>query len=379
MKSLLFAEWRHSSGATRKWAALAAAATISCFPVTSVFADNHGHGGGGHPGGGGGHQGGGGHGGGGGHPGGGHGGGAMHAAGGGGHGGGGGHPGGGHGGGAPHMASGGHGGSQHFNAGRQAAAGGGHFGGSHNFAGTHGGSPSHQAGGHQNHSVSSNTEKSLARQNRSNGAVDHRAVTQAKHTAQVTNRTLAKENNSRTRSLAEAQKIVHQNRGERLKSRALLINRTGSFDRSITRTRANRLLNRRLNQISTRTWSGRGQFYANRFDPGNHCWYRHGNYWWRCNYWGAHAYCNRLITIGFAPGICWDWYDDICWGNIVVGMPLDLVDYYYPDPVYTAYITWDGEDATVYYYSADDGQYKRVTVVDGDVVDVQIVAEITYS
>jgi hypothetical protein len=60
-------------------------------------------------------------------------------------------------------------------------------------------------------------------------------------------------------------------------------------------------------------------------------------------------------------------------------MPLDLVDYYYPEPVYTAYITWDDEDATVYYYAADDGQYKRVTVVDGDVVDVQIVAEITYS
>jgi hypothetical protein len=139
------------------------------------------------------------------------------------------------------------------------------------------------------------------------------------------------------------------------------------------------MLDRRLNQISRRTWSGHGQFYANHFDPGNHCWYRHGSYWWRCNYWGAHAYCNRLITLGFAPGICWDWYDDICWGNIVVGMPLDLVDYYYPEPVYTAYITWDGEDATVYYYATDDGQYKRVTVVDGDVVDVQIVDEITYS
>jgi len=180
--------------------------------------------------------------------------------------------------------------------------------------------------------------------------------------------------------LLETQRIVHQNNGERLKNRALFVNRTSSFDRSVTRTRAQGLLNRRLNQISRRTWNGRGQFYANHFDQGNHCWYRHGSYWWRCNYWGAHAYCNRLIVLGFAPGLCWDWYDDICWGNIVTGMPLDLVEYYYPDPVYTGHTTWDDEDATVYYYSAEGGQqYKRVTVVDGDVVDVQIVDEIAYS
>jgi hypothetical protein len=62
-------------------------------------------------------------------------------------------------------------------------------------------------------------------------------------------------------------------------------------------------------------------------------------------------------------------------------MPLDLVDYYYPEPVYTTYTTYgdDGEEATVYYYASDDGHYKRVTVVDGDVVDVQIVDEIAYS
>jgi hypothetical protein len=361
MKSLLFTGWRHDSGAIRKWTALAAVAAFSCFSITSVFADNHGHGDGGHGGGG--------------HPsGGGHGGGATHAAG-----------GGGHGGGAPHMVSsgnrggGGHGGSPHFDAGRQ-ATGGGHSGGNHNFANAHGGKSSRQAGGHQDHSVSSNAENSFSRQNRSNGAAEHRAITQERRTKNgVTNKTVVNENNSRNRSLAETQKIVHQNSGERLKNRALFINRTSSFDRSITRAHAQGLLNRRLNQISRRTWSGRGQFYANHFDPGNHCWYRHGSYWWRCNYWGAHSYCNRLIVLGFAPGLCWDWYDDICWGNIVVGMPLDLVDYYYPDPAYTTETTYDGEDATVYYYATQDGQYKRVTVVDGDVVDVQIVDQIAYS
>jgi hypothetical protein len=52
-------------------------------------------------------------------------------------------------------------------------------------------------------------------------------------------------------------------------------------------------------------------------------------------------------------------------------MPIDLADYYYPDPVYTTYTTYDGDEATVYCYALGDGQYKRVTVVDGNAVDVQ--------
>ena len=84
-----------------------------------------------------------------------------------------------------------------------------------------------------------------------------------------------------------------------------------------------------------------------------------------------------MIALGFAPGLCWAWYDDICWGNVVVGMPLDLVDYYYPDPVYSDYTTYDGDDATVYYYAMDDGQYRQVTVVDGNVVDVEVVDQVS--
>ena len=57
-------------------------------------------------------------------------------------------------------------------------------------------------------------------------------------------------------------------------------------------------------------------------------------------------------------------------------MPIDLVDYYYPDPVYITYTAYDGDQATLYYYALGDGQYKRVIVVDGNVVDVQIVDEI---
>jgi hypothetical protein len=135
-------------------------------------------------------------------------------------------------------------------------------------------------------------------------------------------------------------------------------------------------MSERLNQVSGRQWTGHGDVWANRSDPGRGYWFQHGGYWWRCNFWGANWYCNNLITLGYAPGLCWGWYDDICWGNIVVGMPLDLVDYYYPDPVYSSYSTYDGDEATVYYYTLGDGQYEQVTVIDGTVVDVQVVDQI---
>ena len=83
-------------------------------------------------------------------------------------------------------------------------------------------------------------------------------------------------------------------------------------------------MSQRLNQISNRGWSGHGAVFANHSDPGHGYWYNHGGGWWRCNYWGANWYCDHLIGLGFAPGLCWAWYDDICWGNIVIGMPVTL-------------------------------------------------------
>jgi ribosomal protein S20 len=239
----------------------------------------------------------------------------------------------------------------------------------------------HKGGGNagggeqQNSAFSSNKGNNFAAHNESNRTAQHRAISQEqRQNNRVTNQTVVYRNNSRINSFAETRKIIHQNNGERLKSRALIMNRTGSFDRSITRGRAQGLMNQQLNKIANRTWTGRGQFCAKRFDASNHCWFRRGGFWWRCNFWGAHAFCNRLIVLGFAPGLCWGWYDNICWGNIVVGMPLDLVDYYYPEPVNTTYTTYDGDEATVYFYANVDGQYKRVTVVDRNVVDVQIVS-----
>jgi len=149
-----------------------------------------------------------------------------------------------------------------------------------------------------------------------------------------------------------------------------------AFNHSLTTSSAQGLMNRRLTEITNRRWSTHGTVFATHADPQRGYWFQHGGYYWRCNFWGANSYCNRLIVLGWPAGLCWAWYDDICWGNIVVGMPLDLVAYYYSTPVSTEDTDYDGEPATVYYYATDDGQYKQVTVVDGDVVDVEIVDHI---
>ena len=135
-------------------------------------------------------------------------------------------------------------------------------------------------------------------------------------------------------------------------------------------------MNRRLAEITNRQWSTHGAVFATRSDPQRGFWFQHGGSFWRCNFWGAHAFCNHLIVEGWPAGLCWAWFDDICWGNIVIGMPLDMVASYYPTPVDTEDTDYDGEPATVYYYATDDGQYKQVTVVDGDLVDVEIVDHI---
>ena len=150
-----------------------------------------------------------------------------------------------------------------------------------------------------------------------------------------------------------------------------------SFNHSLTRSSAQGLMSHRLTEISNRQWSTHGAVFSTGSDPHQGYWFQRGGYYWRCNFWGAHSYCDRLIVLGWPAGLCWAWYDDICWGNIVVGMPLDLVDYYYPTPVQTEDTDYDGEPATVYYYATYDGQYRQVTVVDGDVVDVEIVDHIS--
>ncbi|MBV9873572.1 MAG: hypothetical protein JO025_02490 [Verrucomicrobia bacterium] len=153
--------------------------------------------------------------------------------------------------------------------------------------------------------------------------------------------------------------------------------RATAFNHSLTRTAAQGLMSHRLTEITNRQWSTHGAVFSAQSDPHRGYWFSHGGYYWRGNFWGAHAYCDRLIVQGWPAGLCWAWYDNICWGNVVVGMPLDLVAYYYPTPASTEDTDYDGEPATIYYYATDDGQYRQVTVVDGDVVDVEIVDHIS--
>ncbi|MBV8213000.1 MAG: hypothetical protein JOZ08_07195 [Verrucomicrobia bacterium] len=162
-----------------------------------------------------------------------------------------------------------------------------------------------------------------------------------------------------------------------LQTRINAATKATAFNHSLTTSSAQGLMSRRLTEISNRQWSTHGAVFASGSDPHRGYWFQHGGYYWRCNFWGANSYCNRLIVLGWPAGLCWAWYDDICWGNIVVGMPLELVTYYYPTPVSTEDTDYDGEPATVYYYATDDGQYRQVTVVDGDVVDVEIVDHIS--
>jgi hypothetical protein len=340
MKKLLPLERISSVGRVHKLAAIVVAASVSCLPL-SALANHTGGGGGGHSGGGG-HQGGG------------------------------GHPGGGS-----------HGGSFHPAASYHPSA--------HGF---HASAPSYHANSGTAYSGFARSDTHTSHTNlyaRNNSASDvnshhetattHREVATTEHhnatmnragtlnRVAITNQNLGPTNRADVaRNTSRLHDPARTPKAEALRART-------SFDPSMTASSAHGMMNERLNQISNRQWAGHGAFFAD--SRGRGYWFNHGGYWWRCNYWGANWYCNNLIALGFAPGLCWAWYDDICWGNVVVGMPLDLVDYYYPDPVYSDYTTYDGDDATVYYYATDDGQYKQVTVVDGNVVDVEIVDQIS--
>ena len=318
MKTLLPLERIRSVGRVHKVAAIIAAASVSCLPLSALANHTSGGGGGGHPSGGGGHPSGGGH----------------------------------SGGGSSHPMASYHGGgsrSSYSGAGRSV---------SHNYhANLYTTTSRSQVDSHYEtaatHHVASTAEHHDASVNR---------ATNTSHTLTQTNKTDVARNTSRSSD------PLHSPRAEALRANT-------SFDHSMTTASAKGLMSQRLSQISNRQWTGHGAFCSDHF--GNGCWFNHGGFFWRCNFWGANWYCNNLIGLGFAPGLCWAWYDDICWGNIVIGMPVDLVDYYYPDPVYSNYTTYDGDDATVYYYATDNGQYKEVTVVDGNVVDVEMVDQVS--
>ena len=236
---------------------------------------------------------------------------------------------------------------------------------------------SHQTVSHG--SVASKTEHA-----RVTGSQARKVSPELRQGASSNTRASLYERNNTSREARHRQAAVTQERnntrapGHRanLSTRINSAARATAFNHSLTASSAQGLMNRRLTEVTNRHWSTHGAVFSTRSDPQRGHWFQHGGYYWRCNFWGAHSYCNRLIVLGYPAGLCWAWYDDICWGNIIVGMPLDLVGYYYPKPAATEDTDYDGEPATVYYYATDNGQYKQVTVVDGDVVDVEIVDHI---
>jgi hypothetical protein len=287
---------------------------------------------------------------------------------------------------AEHHESGGHPSASHGGGGTKSA--GVHHSGSH-VASSHG-TVSHVASSHH---VAS-TSHHVASASNHVASTSHRVATSSHRVASTSHRVASTSNHvvttNRTRNNPELRNTSPELRkGASANTRTSLYSRNGAgrnartpgretaYNRSLSRSSVHGLMDRRLTQIGNRQWGEHGAVFSTRSDPRGGYWFHHGGYWWRGNFWGARSYCYNLIGLGFAPGLCWAWYDDICWGNIVIGMPYALIPYYYPDPVYTGDTSYDGEQATVYDYALPDGQYKQVTVVDGNVVDVEIVDQIS--
>ena len=340
-----------SGGGMGPWVALITAVCVSCLPIASVLASTHGGGGASHGGG-------------------------SHISG-------------------AHSLS---GGSSHFRSSpfNNRIVGSGHFTGSRNVAKTH---PSVQLknespnlGRHLNSGAQTDfysRSTSFRTVNPHRTTLDHQQSKVGVHHERTANRFTSQARDLPPKNAGKAT-ITHAGSANQFISASRDLTQTNArnarnslkartaqssiaYNHSLTASYAQSLMNQRLNRISNRQWTGHGTFYANHADRDHHCWFHHRGLWWRCNYWGAHRYCNHPIVLGFAPGLCWAWYDNICWGNIMTGMPLDLVDYYYPESVYSRYTDYEGQDAIVYYYATDNGQYWRVTVVDGNVVNVEVV------
>jgi hypothetical protein len=392
MKTFSPSERLRSAGNTQRWTALIAVASIGCLPLFSVLADqnnNHGNKGGGNkaPSS---HQGGP-------HPG------AVNKA-------PNAHPGGNHTVNTPHP-------------------GGNHIAGTPQAGGNHSASNPHPGGNHivstphssGNHTVST-PKADISHQKGNNGGVNKTVVSHqgngARHVANKTvtshetairgseatrkehaplsnsqvrnvspdlgqgassnaDASLYQKNNKPAREGRNQQAVANQQRNAGVVNRPRSGAReTIAYNHSLRATSVHSMMSQRLTQISSRRWTEHGTVFSTNSDPQRGYWYHRDAYWWRCNFWGARSYCTGLIDFGRPPGLCWAWYDNICWGNVVIGMPLELVTYYYPDAAYTSDTSYDGEDATVYYYPTDDGQYKQVTVVDGEVVDIEIVDQL---
>jgi hypothetical protein len=73
----------------------------------------------------------------------------------------------------------------------------------------------------------------------------------------------------------------------------------------------------------------------------------------------------NLIDLGYAPLIVDSWFDDLLNDEIDDGMPMDLVDAYWGQPVDTQEFVEYYVPYELYTYRTDDGNYHQVTYKDG--------------
>lgn len=83
------------------------------------------------------------------------------------------------------------------------------------------------------------------------------------------------------------------------------------------------------------------------------------------------AYCDALIAEDYSPLILDAWLDDLYDGDVIVGMPSDLVLDYYGEPVFRHGVVFDGAPAFEWGIQPGPGRVERVTVLGGKVVRVR--------
>ncbi|MGA8654907.1 MAG: hypothetical protein WB586_02065 [Chthoniobacterales bacterium] len=88
----------------------------------------------------------------------------------------------------------------------------------------------------------------------------------------------------------------------------------------------------------------------------------------------SHALLIELIDLGYAPWLVAGWCDDLFADQIVPGMPLDLVEAYWGDPLYIQ--TSGPEEILTYPFG---NLYRQVILVEGCVTEVRTVSSIADS
>jgi hypothetical protein len=88
------------------------------------------------------------------------------------------------------------------------------------------------------------------------------------------------------------------------------------------------------------------------------------------------AFLFNLIGLGYAPFTVDSWCDDLLDDQVDDGMPMDLVDTYWGQPVDTQEFVEFNVPYELYTYRTDDGNYHQVTYRDGvvstpNVIDAQ--------